>query len=342
MAAPANAGTYLYDSYARTSSNAEDLVDWIANIDPYETPLTISLGRTQAKSAYHQWQIDSLRARNTRGIIEGNDWTAATYVAPTRIVNYCEIFGDDIAVTETEKAENPKGFGDAYAYQLEKATKATMVDIEAAIMASAASATGASGTGRVMKGLEAFITSTVYVSTAYAVNPPSVTNAPATFVAVDVNNMLNDIWSLGGNTDLIVANGAYKRQFSALSGAATGANVRNILATDKKIVAAIDVYDSDFGLIPIQLNRWSPVSTNTVTSTGATATGATDVTGRIWFLQRSLVRLAWLRPLQHNLMGKRGDSTVGQVRAELTLEVGNQKALGVMKGINNFYPGISR
>jgi len=33
MPAPANAGTYLYDSYTRTSSNAEDLVDWIANID---------------------------------------------------------------------------------------------------------------------------------------------------------------------------------------------------------------------------------------------------------------------------------------------------------------------
>ena len=115
MAAPANAGTYLYDSYGRTSSNTEDLVDWIANIDPYETPLTISLGRTVAKSAYHQWQIDSLRARNARGIIEGNDWTVPTagYGAPSRVVNYCEIFGDDIAVTETEKAENPAGFGDA-------------------------------------------------------------------------------------------------------------------------------------------------------------------------------------------------------------------------------------
>ena len=217
-----------------------------------------------------------------------------------------------------------------------------MVDIEAAIMTSGTSATGASGTARVMKNLENFITSTVYVSTSYAGGTSaSITGNAGIFGALDVNNILNDIWSLGGNTDLIVCNGAYKRQFSAMSGAATGANVRNILATDKKIVAAIDVYDSDFGLIPIQLNRWSPVATNTGTATAtiststATAAGFNDVSGRIWFLQRSLVRLAWLRPLQHNLMGKRGDSTVGQVRAELTLEVGNQKALGVMKGVSN-------
>ena len=113
MPAVSNAGTYLFDSYTRTSSNTEDLVDWIANIDPYETPLTVSLGRAVARSSYHQWQKDTLRARNTRGIIEGNDWASAAASAPVRVTNICEIFGEDIAVTETEKAENPAGFGDA-------------------------------------------------------------------------------------------------------------------------------------------------------------------------------------------------------------------------------------
>jgi hypothetical protein len=34
-------------------------------------------------------------------------------------------------------------------------------------------------------------------------------------------------------------------------------------------------------------------------------------------------------------MGRRGDSVVGQVVAELTLEVGAEAALGVMTGVNN-------
>jgi len=52
--AAGNAGTYLYDSYTHTSSNKEDLVDFIANIDPTETPLTVLLGKTTARSTIHQ------------------------------------------------------------------------------------------------------------------------------------------------------------------------------------------------------------------------------------------------------------------------------------------------
>ena len=203
-------------------------------------------------------------------------------------------------------------------------------------MASTASATGTSAAARVMKSLEDFIvTNTANASTTSLVVYSTAGNATQAGMiqGIDINAMLNLIWNNGGNTDLIVVNGAYKRQLSSF----TQGNTRFIPAVDKKVVAGIDVYDSDFGLIPVQLNRWSPVSTNTAT---ATAT-QTDVSGRIWFLQRSLVRLAWLRPLQHNLMGKRGDSTVGQVRAELTLEVGNEKGLGVMRGVNNKLTGVT-
>lgn len=331
MAAPNNAGTYLFDSYTRTSSNQEDLVDWIANVDPYETPLTVSLGRTVARSSYHQWQTDTLRSRNARGIIEGNDWTSAAASAPVRVTNITEIFGDDIAVTETEKAENPAGFGDAYAYQLEKACKSTLVDIEAAILATATGGvTGTSAAARVMKNLEGFAATNTATAADYIT--AGGTGSAGMIGAVDITNMLQEVWDSGGNVDLIVCNGAYKRQISSF----TQNNTRFIPSVDKKVVAGIDVYDSDFGLVPIQLNRWCPASTNTSTASAS----ATDVRGRIWFLQRSLVRLAWLRPLQHNLMGKRGDSTVGQVRAELTLEVGNEKGIGVMKGVNNKLTGV--
>jgi hypothetical protein len=242
------------------------------------------------------------------------------------VVNQTEIFGDDIAVTESERQENPAGFGDAYTHQLEKATKSTMIDIEVALMAASTASTGTSAAGRVMKTLEDFITTTVYTGATLTGVVGDATHA-GVFNANDVNSILNVIWTQGGKTDLIVMNGAYKRQFSAL----TTSNTRNVLATDKKLVIGVDVYDSDFGLMPIQLNRWSPVSANTASASA----NATDVTGRIWFLERAKVRLAWFRPLAHRLMGTRGDATAGQVRGELTLEVANQKALGVMKGVNN-------
>jgi hypothetical protein len=52
MATVGDVGSYLYKSYDASGANREDLVDWIANIDPYDTPLTISLGRAKARSAY--------------------------------------------------------------------------------------------------------------------------------------------------------------------------------------------------------------------------------------------------------------------------------------------------
>lgn len=326
MATIGNVGTYLYDSYANASSNREDLVDWIANVDPYDTPLTISLGRTKARSAVHQWQTDALLDVATRGIIEGLDYSIGTQEAPSRVTNQCEIFGKDIGVTETQRAENPAGFGDAYTHELEKATKETMRNIESALMNDGSPTTGASATARVMKSLEEFISTTTKAGGDYTELAGDATHA-GVFNANDVNDILNDIWDQGGNTDLIVMNGPYKRQFSAL----TTSNTRNILADEKKVVVAVDLYDSDFGMIPIQLNRWSPKSANTASATA----NSDDVSGRVFFLERAMCRLAWLRPLHHRLMGTRGDSTAGQVRAELTLEVGNEKALGMFTGVNN-------
>lgn len=321
-----NVGTYLYDSYTHLSSNREDLVDFIANIDPYETPLTVMLGKTRSRSTIHQWQTDTLAATSTTGLVEGADFSLNTLTAGTRVLNQCQIFGKDIAVSESQREENPAGFGDAMTYQLEKGTKETMRNIEKTLMASVSETTGASGTARQMKTLEDFISTTVYTGADLHGVTGDSTHA-GVFTANDVNAILNAAWDQGAKTDLIVMNGSYKRQFSAL----TTSNTRYIQAGEKRLVVGVDVYDSDFGLVPIQLNRYSPQSANTASASA----NATDVTGRIWFLQRSLVRIAWFRQLGFRPMGTRGDSTAGQIRAECTLEVANEKGLAVMKGVNN-------
>lgn len=326
MATIGNVGSYLYDSYTWTSSNTQDLVDFIANIDPDETPLTVLLGKTRSRSTIHQWQKDTLAAISTAGLVEGADFALNTLTSPSRVLNQCQLFGKDIAVTEDQRMEDPAGFGDAMTYQLEKGTKETMRNIEATLTATVTATTGASGTARVMKTLNDFITTTRKTGADYTTVVGDATHA-GVFNADDVNATLNAIWDQGGKTDLLVMNGVYKRQFSKL----TTSNTRNILAESKKVVVGVDVYDSDFGLIPIQLNRYSPQSANTASASA----NATDVTGRIWFLQRSLIRLAWFRQLGFRPMGTRGDSTAGQIRASVTLEVANEKGLGVMTGVNN-------
>jgi hypothetical protein len=93
MATPiGNLGSDLYSAIGKASAIREDLADFVAMIDPFETPLTVVLPRTSAKNVLHEWLQDSLRARNTRGIVEGRDWEAPTHVAPTRETNHTEIF----------------------------------------------------------------------------------------------------------------------------------------------------------------------------------------------------------------------------------------------------------
>lgn len=184
-----------------------------------------------------------------------------------------------------------------------------------------------------MKGLQSFVVSNTAFAGANLSTGGGASNDGQLSVG-DFNDMLNAIYSRGGNPEQVYVSPRVKRQVSAFAvpGAAAG-NVyaKNIAAVDKKLIGAIDFYDSDFGLIQIVLDRWVPESTNTTTATAsATATG-----GQMFFLSRAINRLAWLRPVQHELVGKRGDSVAGLVVGEVTLEVLSEGANGIIRAVNN-------
>src|SRR6266446_5152689 len=131
----------------------------------------------------------------------------------------------------------------------------------------------------------------------------------------------------GGNPEQVYVSPGVKRVISSFT--ATNQN-RNIAAVDKKLVAALDLYDTDFGIIQVVMDRWIPQATNTVT-----ATAASDIIGNVFFLERSKNRLAWLRPVMHTLVGKNGDAVRGSVLGETTLEVLNPLADFVLTQVNN-------
>lgn len=326
MAAIGNAGTYKFGFLAGAGANREDLLDLITNVDPYDTPWVTQAPKTRASHVVHEWLTDTLAAATTAGAIEGDDYSYTATTTPARVLNVTQIFRKDIGVTETQRAVNPAGFTDAYAYEIQKATKELARNIEKTVFANVTTATGSSAAARQMKTFESFITTNTAFVTAGAATG---TSAVAGIVAAnDFNGILQTIYEAGGNPEQAYVSPAVKRQVSAFT---VSNQNRNIAAVEKKLVAALDMYDSDFGLIQIVLDRWVPQATNTSTATGS----ATDVSGRIFFLERAKNRLAWLRPMAHTLVGKRGDSVAGIVVGECTLEVLNEKANGVLKSVNN-------
>jgi len=150
MAAPGNVGTYFYGFAAGALFNREDLLEVITNVDPWDTPFVSQAPKVKASHVYHEWLKDYLPATSTAGAIEGDAFSFSTYggnTTPARVVNVCQIFRRDVAATETQRAVNPAGFKDSYAYEVAKATKAVARNLEATIFSAAASATGSSAAG---------------------------------------------------------------------------------------------------------------------------------------------------------------------------------------------------
>lgn len=359
-------------------ANKEDLLDQIVMIDPFDTPWVSQAPKTTAKHVYHQWLNDTLGdSVNTDTAVEGDDFGyQSVNSAPNRLYNLSVILRQDIGATETQRAVDSAGFADVYAYELQKATKRLAIKLEKIVFSKSDYATGdATTAARTMRGLDGFIGSaggdgaskvgnwawagqntqgTIGGVASSAITAAVVTaslSATATgsqwtatagtagnLTSGDFNDMLERIYRNGGNPEQVYVSPKVKRQISAftLIGSSTASPFsRNIAAIDKKLVSSIDFYDTDFGIIQIVLDRWVPESTNT--ASGAAA-GNTSVIGAAFFLQRSMNRLAWLRPMQHQFIGKRGDSVAGIVVGECTLEVLSPKANGIIRGINNASP----
>lgn len=323
-----NFGVYKFGFLAGAGANQEDLLDLITNIDPYDTPWVTQAPKVQANHVVHEWLTDSLGSVDTTGSAEGADYLYDTSTTPSRVFNVTMILRQDIGVSETQRAVNPAGFKDAYAYEVQKATKRLAIKLETIIFANLTSATGLTATAggsanaRVMRNLQSYI----LTNTAFATNGSAA--SAGNLSALDFNSMLQTIYAAGGNPEQCYVSPKVKQQISAFT--VTSQN-RNIAAVEKKLVNAVDVYDSDFGLIQIVLDRWVPQSTNTSTA----AATALDFSGQVFFLQRAMNRLAWLRPMAHSLIGKRGDNVAGMVLGEVTLEVLNEKANGRILSVNN-------
>ena len=119
--------------------------------------------------------------------------------------------------------------------------------------------------------------------------------------------MLQSIWNSGGKPEVIMTGGFNKQVFSTFTGRATPTEDTKA----KKIVAAVDVYESDFGRMQIVPNRFQR---------------ARDVL----ILQSDMWAVAYLqgRRMLSTPLAKTGDSDQRQILSEYALVARNEKASG--------------
>ena len=298
----------------------EDLTDIIYDISPTETPFMSSIGKTKATAVYHEWQTDSLAAATTaNAAIEGADATSATLAPTVRLGNYTQIIQKTVQVSGTLDTVNKAGRKSEKAYQLAKASAELKRDLETILLANQGRSAGTSTIARKLGSILSWIKTnsdkasdgsdpaTIGVST-------RTDGTQRTFTETLLKTVVSEVFVSGGSPKILMVGAAGKQKVSSFAGIAA----QRYMApgnTPTTIIGAADVYMSDFGTMSVVPNRFMR-------------------TRDALILDPEYAALAYLRPFQTNDLAKTGDSENTQLLAEVTLEVKNEAAHGIIADLD--------
>jgi len=298
----------------------EDLTDIIYDISPTETPFMSSIGKTKATAVYHEWQTDSLAAATTaNAAIEGADATSATLAPTVRLGNYTQIIQKTVQVSGTLDTVNKAGRKSEKAYQLAKASAELKRDLETILLANQGRSAGTSTIARKLGSILSWVKTnsdkasdgsdpaTIGVST-------RTDGTQRTFTEALLKTVVSEVFVSGGSPKILMVGAAGKQKVSSFAGIAA----QRYMApgnTPTTIIGAADVYMSDFGTMSVVPNRFMR-------------------TRDALILDPEYAALAYLRPFQTNDLAKTGDSENTQLLAEVTLEVKNEAAHGIVADLD--------
>ena len=307
-------GTYsVYDA----KGLREDLSDIIYSIAPTETPFMSGIGKEKATAVLHEWQTDSLASASAANAqVEGDEISFAAPTATTRVNNRTQISRKSVIVSGTLESVTKAGRNNELAYQISKASKELKRDMESSLTANNSPVVGDDSTARELAGLAGWIQANNDAGAGGANGQVSSADVPGTartdgtqraFTESQLKAVIKKCWDEGGDPSMIML-GSFNKQ--VLSGF-TGGSTRFDPAENKRLVAAVDVYESDFGAMTVVPNRFQR---------------ARDV----FVLQPDMFATAFLRDFQLMDLAKTGDATKQALLAEYTLVSRNEKASGAV------------
>jgi len=308
--------TSAFSTYSAVG-NREDLSDTIYRIDPTETPFYTGIDKVTAEAVNHEWQTQALAAASASNAqFEGDDSPTADAATPTvRLGNINQISRKLPRVTGTQRVVEHAGRDDEMAYQEMLKGLELKRDIETILLTNQLKAAGATGTARKLASVLSWITSNTDKGTAGGAADPTAADGTSTrvdgtqraFTEVQLKNVLQKCWTSGGKPDTIMAGGFNKQAFSTFTGRGTPIQDQ----TDRRITAAVDRYESDFGTQKAVPNRF--MRTRDVLVLQMDMWGYASLPGR------NMISFP---------LAKTGDTDYKMILCEYTLEARNQAASG--------------
>jgi len=275
--------------------------------DVGETTITVTRG-------YGGTTAEAVAAGDTifilgNAALEGQDADAARFTIRSRRGNWTQIFTKSIVVSGSELAVRHLSLADELDFQKTKALRELLRDMENTVLngiAPAADQVGSDTVRRTMNGIVPQLATNRFI-------PGS--NGFPSGTALDetkLNTALRGIWERSsGQVDLIVVNGYQKRVISQF-----GAGSRAYSPDDPRYTSQVAVYESDFGVQRVVLSRWVPRDAVVLLDSG-----------------RIQVPPLAGRSFQYRPLAATGDFEKGQVLGEYTLELRNEAAHGIIRGL---------
>lgn len=296
-----------------SANSRESISDMITNIAPTECIFTNSISKGKAKAKTEAWIEDTLTAPSAANAkVEGVDVTAAAIVYPAQVTNYTQYSNKVFKLADVMEYVDKVGRTSELAYQKGRALSELKTNVEFDMLNTAAAAVGDATTARASKGVKGFI------STNSNVTGWGTTQATTQLLTEDLfNDHMEACWNVGGKPNLALAPGKIKRKISDFNG-----NNRITINSDqaeKKIMATVDFYESDFGTVKIAPTRFLGDDASNYKS--------------LLFLQTDMWEQLVLMPYRTIELAKHGPSTTYMIDVEYTLKCRSEKANARMKFI---------
>jgi hypothetical protein len=231
-----------------------------------------------------------------------------------RLGNVCQISRKTPRVTGTQRAVEHAGRDDEMAYQEMLKGLELKRDMEAILCGTnQAKAAGNDSTARTTASVLSWIKTNTSKGSGGA-DPAAALGAnirtdgtQRIFTEANLKTVLQSVWNAGGKPDIVMTGGFNKQVFSTFTGRSSPIED----AKAKKITAAVDAYESDFGTLRLAPNRFMRPR---------------DVLA----LQMDMWAVAYLngRRFVSFPLAKTGDSDWKEILSEYALVARNEKASG--------------
>jgi hypothetical protein len=242
--------------------------------------------------------------------LEGSDKPAVRFTNRSRKGNYTQIFTSAVEVSGTHMAASQLGLSDEMDYQKQERLRELIRDLENTVINGGQPGSTPQGSSSVRRTMKGAIQS---LSTNAFATGDSGFPADSDLDEEKINYVLRSIWeNSNGNVDLIVVGGFQKRKINGFLSAS-----RSYDSSDTTYRDMVSLYESDFGVCRIITSRWMPQDA-------------------MLLLDSSRVNVLPLagRSFHFKPLASGGDYECGELIGEYTVELKNEAAHGLVRGLS--------